>query len=167
MKALSVASGAILVSLITACGPSQDNAVKYNDKLVDIQNRAYGFFNKVDSMFTDEIWYYSPDDAEVSDFMSNAKSKYGELITQAEEVKDLEGTNEMKGALISLIEYLRQSVDTYYMALIEDEEGSQAESIDAEFNENFTVLEDAFLDAQKELADKFNMELYYEEDPML
>ena len=167
MKALRAAAGAIPVLLIVACGPSQDNAVKYNDKLVDIQNRAYGFFNKVDSMFTDEIWFYGPDDVEVSDFMNNAKSKYSELIAQVEEVQDLEGTNDMKGALISLMEYLRQSVDTYYMALIEDEEGIEAESIDANFNENFTTLEENFLDAQKELAEKFNMELYYEEGPLL
>jgi len=155
----------LVLPLLAACGPTPEKAKAYNNKLVHVQEKAYYLNDEIDQLFVGEVWYYAPDDPQVADFISSSRARYEELIAEAEEIDDLAGHNEMKTALLDLLNYFAGSMDTYYMELIKDaaEETGRAPGIQEAFNGGFSERETAFLDAQQALAEEFNLELGYRE----
>jgi hypothetical protein len=162
----SIVTAMPLMLLLAACGATSEKAAKYNNALVQLQEDLYYLNDSVDSRFVDEVWYYEPDDSLVGVFMSEYEARYDDLAQTVADVDDLSGHNDMKEALAEFVGFCSDALDTYYLALIKDahEGGDQKEAIDKSYNDGFTAHENKFIDAQKALAEEFNLSFAFEEE---
>jgi hypothetical protein len=96
----------------------------------------------------------------VAEFASWCHTAYDSLATAVADVRVPAGAKGMKQALVDLVAFCKQSVNSYYLALIEDansDTDKQAE-IQAAFDSRFDELQQVFLDAQVALVEKYKLE---------
>jgi|JFJP01.1.fsa_nt_gi succinate dehydrogenase flavin-adding protein (antitoxin of CptAB toxin-antitoxin module) len=166
MKKLTFLS-AILIAVFaffTAC--EAIDAVSYNDRLVDEQNKANALTDELDAEFM--ITFFAEESASFGDYNSDAykqfldtyKKKFDEILTAINEIPDRKDSD-MKQKLYVMVEYMKTSLDSYYTPVLKEleKEEMNIEQYDNEFNEKMDVLYTEFSNAQMDLATKNGLEL--------
>lgn len=163
MKKLLLSFVVLLVagSVFTACGPTQDDAIEYNDRLVRLYDQAHELDKELDKAFMDKFSSFIDNPENFEAFAEEYSEKYDKLIAEIDAVPDLEEHNQMKKELLALVKYMKNSLETYYRPILNDPPGqdSKEEEIVKNYNQGYEEREKAFEKAQLALADEFYIEL--------
>jgi hypothetical protein len=102
----------------------------------------------------------------VKHFVDSSRSRYQRIAEGVDAVDDLSGHNDMKQALAAFVQHCSDQLEGYYLRLIEDAfEGTDRKGeIQQSHNDGFKAKEDEFIQAQKALAEEFNLSLAFEEE---
>jgi len=153
-----------LVAMLISCKPSKEDALKYNDALVNEEILVI----KAESAFTDAV---------INNRQNELDSLYQIFLKQIDisianvnNIKPIGDENKFKDATLSLLSTYKSVVNNEYAEVLEiakvpDDEFTQ------EHNNNMNLLSEKideklekeiqnFLNAQKELAKKYDLSIY-------
>ncbi len=162
-KIINLFALTVLITLLVSCKPSKDDAIKYNDALVNEEIRVI----EAEKAFSDAVINNKQEEL---DNLYNAFLKQIETsITVVSEIKSLGGDSKFKDATLSLLTTYKSVVKQEYaevlkIAKVPDEE--YTEEHNNKMNEISTKIDEMldkevqnFLKAQKELTTKYNITL--------
>jgi hypothetical protein len=149
--------------LITSCGPTVQDAIDYNDKIIAIETSVIEKINKLESEFT------SYDPIKIEPAWNDAKAQLETSITELEKVEAFDGKTEFKDQTMELFKTFQKQVGTEYLEMLniyklpadkytEIEENRYNEllkKIDNEYQAAFNK----FTDVQNKFAAKYGFEL--------
>jgi len=154
---------AILMTLIVSCKPSKEDAIKYNDALVNEEVLVI----KAESAFSDAVINNKHEDV---DNLYNAFLKQIETsISVVNNIKPLGNDSKFKDATLSLLTTYESVTKNEYaevlkIAKVPDEEFTQEHNnkmneLSKKIDNKLDKEVQNFLKAQKELANKYNITL--------
>jgi hypothetical protein len=153
----------ILITWMISCKPSKEDAIKYNDALVNEEILVI----EAESAFSDAVVNNKQDEL---DKFYNAFSKQIENSTAAvNEIKPLGGDSKFKDATLALLSAYSSVVKQEYaevlkIAKVPDEEyteehNNKMDELSKKIDEKLDKEVQNFLSAQKELTSKYNITL--------
>ncbi len=163
MKKLSFFLVLALSFLLTKCGPTTDDAINYNDRLIDIELNVIDKIDAVDNAFAT----YDPKLIEPA--MNEAISEIEKAVKQVEEIGDFDGDSEFKDALSDLLNLFKSQLNNEYKEQLEiyklpDDKYTETE--ENRYNELLNKMDEEcteafrkFTDAQQKFADKWGFVL--------
>lgn len=148
---------------LVSCGPTTNDAVDYNDKIIEKQ---VAVINSIDEL----LGTFSAFDGDEMD------TQYAETVKLVEEtqtfakgLEPFDGSTEFKDAFVKLIDELHSGLKTEYPILIEnlkipteeytDEDEAQYDKVATKADDKFTAAQEDFMQAQKDFAKKWNFVL--------
>lgn len=166
MKKLSLITLSLIVILLVSCKPSQKNAAKFNDQMVEehfeILKLEYDLINSI---------FYTDDDSEISSFISDYQSKLKTKLEKLEKIKPFDKEDDLRLSLISLIKSMIEISENEYTELAQILANSTEEDFENEILANrLTKLTEsidlkselsnkAFLNAQSQFANRYDITL--------
>lgn len=151
---------ALFSCLYFACGPGQEDAVAYNDRLVSIYDQAHSLDARIEETFKHDFPEFLVSDSAFNAFIQNFGAEYKILKDSINATPDLGKQNQMKETLSELIDYMANSLQTYYPSIVKNTEGDEKEKqLVMQYNTEYTKRYDAFQNAQKKLAEEFELTL--------
>jgi hypothetical protein len=159
-KVLSTLLVACVALLIQSCGPSQQEAIDFNNKIVDIEKRTEVIMTK---FFED----FDPETAGSPEIMKKAIADIAQCKKDLQDIPDLKGGEAFKTSGVEMLTayetFFKTNVQTWVNAMVDP--NRTEESLDAaqtEFEkatESVKVIEDKFETTQTEFAKLYGFEL--------
>lgn len=152
---------ALAATFMVACGPTQDQAIEFNDKVVELDEKAYESFTEYeDAIFDGDM------DA-IDEWSETLKADIEAGIAFLEEDSKFDG--EFKDAAMGMFEAYKVSHEEYMPIMVEywtsdwdsisDElEEEEQEAYDA-MNELIDEKSDAFIETQEAFAEEWGFDL--------
>ena len=105
MKKLMLSLGVVCMLILTACGPSQNDAIKYNDQIVAIQKSLL----PIHEAFIEQIDGHNKDSLKLvhGQFMAKAKS----TLEECRKLTDFNGKREYLDAALDYFKVLQDLAD--------------------------------------------------------
>jgi len=165
MKKLFQLSAVLVLFVLAACGPTKEDAIKFNDGLVADQKEILGLEDNLITSIVD--WKY---DQSKSDLMAY-QGKLAEYLKKYEDMKAFDKEDEFRLSMIVLLKALKEQADVNYPAVIdfiplsltidelEDEPMTALFDILDEIDLKSDAANSQFLDAQKKFAEKYELQL--------
>jgi len=163
-KLFTTIIGSLFVSaILVSCGPTTDDAIKYNDALVDQQKKVL----QKESALIEVISKNTPDKLE---------SSYNDLLNQIKESAEIvqkmeafDGKTDMKDAVLKVFEAYKNAAENDYIeminlaktpdALYTQETDDKVIDLSKKIDDKLNKAVDAFIVKQKEFAEKYKFEL--------
>jgi hypothetical protein len=163
-KIFTTIIGSLFVSaILVSCGPTTDNAIAYNDALVNQQKKVL----QKESVLIEIISKNKPDKLD---------SSYNDLLTQIKEsidvVKKMEafdGKTDMKDAVLNVLEAYKDAAENDYSEMINlaktpdtlytQETDNKVIDLSKKIDDKLNTAVDTFIAKQKEFAEKYKFEL--------
>lgn len=146
---------AIMATFMVACGPTQDDAITFNDTLVEMDNTAYETFSDYESAI------YDGDEDDIEELGAKLQEDIDAGLEYINSDSDFDGP--FKESAIAMFEAYQVSLDDFFPVMIEywtndwDEDLEEAEE-DA-YNDMYDLIEeksDDFIEAQEAFADEWD-----------
>lgn len=164
MKKLLLFVGVGLMTVFTSCGPTQDDAVKFNDQVVADQKELLAMEEELIGTITD--------DADVSD-VEKAYEKYVKFIDNTlkkyEEMDEFDKNDTFRKAMLELLKAFQAIAKDEYKTVVKIYGKSEEDLTEDDLDTWDSVIDDieskegeandAFLEKQKVFADEFGFSL--------
>lgn len=152
---------AVAATFMVACGPTQDQAIEFNDKVVELDEKAFESFTEYESAI------YDGDMDAIEEWSATLKADYEAGISFLEEDSKFDG--EFKDAATAMFEAYKTSHEEYMPVMVEywtsdwdsitDElEEEEQEAYDA-MNDIIEDKSDAFIESQEAFAEEWDFDL--------
>jgi len=151
----------VLFLLFFACLKStQDDAIKFNDKLIELQLRAFEIDDETDKYFYENIYsFHDTNDIEFKIFKRKFSRLYQNVLDSLSNISEVSDHTAMRQSLASIITYMKTGIDSLYTVLLcLDDENTAGNHVE-NYNRKFKALEKKFEFQQKKLAKEFNFKL--------
>jgi hypothetical protein len=164
MKKIFLLFSFVFAATLISCGPTTDDAIKHNDKIVADQKKML----ELESNFVNSII----DNAKIS-IIENNYGKYIDFLKETEQkyadMKSFDDKDTFRKAMIDLVGTFKKVAENEYKEMLDIFKKDIDELSEKDFNrwEELTNIIDekegkannAFLDAQKEFAKEYKFEL--------
>ena len=142
--------------------PNPAQVRRYNNRLVDIQNRAIAIDKEFEKIYYSNFYYLGyPENPEYKAFVNEYNKKYLELLFELDTIQNPVPENLMKKRLTDILFFMKNGIHDYYTKLltIHPDSTAKAQRIVARYNRQYKEYEAKFKIAQKRLArqHKFNL----------
>ncbi len=142
-KLITISSALILFLMFSQCGPTSEQAMEYNDKLITDQLAVINAINDVDNAFTT----YDP--AKIGPAIIVAKNKVEESMKALEKLGGFDKTTEFKDATMSLYKLFKEQLENEY--------SEQLQIYKLPEEEYTTEQQDRYNELQKLIDDKYTL----------
>ena len=163
-KLFTTIIGSLFVSaILVSCGPTTNDAIKYNDALVDQQKKVL----QKESVLIEGISKNMPDklDSSYNDLLSQIK----ESIDVVQKMDAFDGKTEMKDAALKVFEAYKDAAENDYAKMIKlaktpdtlytQETDNKVIDLSKKIDDKLNKAVDAFIEKQNEFAKKYKFEL--------
>ena len=160
---ISIIGLLFLSTIIVSCSPSANDAIKYNDELVSLQNKVY----EKESALLDAISKNTPD--KLDTLFANLSKQINESTKKVEALSNFDGKSDMKDAVLKIFSTYKNIAGNEYKNMIsyskipdslytpgdDDKVLELSKKIDDKINKSI----DDFIRLQKQFAAKYKFEL--------
>lgn len=158
----------IVLLLVTACGPTKEQAISFNDDLVDLQKELLASQNSFIDVFAEG----STDD--LIEESENWKATAKELKSKAEEMGAIDDVDEMRSSFINLcdahLEIINDKLPRFFEIIEKSEDLSMSDENFDNLNEEMMTLKEEidgindganqkFLESQEDFASRYDFTL--------
>ncbi len=112
MKKVSFLLFVVLIGLLSACGPTPEEAAKYNDKIVAEQEEIV---QKIDALIETYTTFINPDIQKAYD---NAVSQVDGSLKVVNEMEDFNKSNIYKGEALDLLNNYKSTLDVEHKEMV-------------------------------------------------
>jgi len=165
---LSITGFLFISAVLISCGPTSDNASKYNDALVSWQTKVF----QKESVLIEAFSKNMPDKLDIS---------YEELVKQLKEssdsvqkIKTFAGKTDLKDAAMKVFEAYKDVTENDYPEMIKlaktpdslytQETDDKVIEISKKIDDKLDKVIDAFVEKQEKFSEKYKFELKAEEN---
>ncbi len=162
-KLITISSALILFLMFSQCGPTSEQAMEYNDKLITDQLAVINAINDVDNAFTT----YDP--AKIEPAIIVAKNKVEESMKALEELGGFNETTEFKDATMSLYKLFKEQLENEYSEQLQiyklpeeeytTEKQDRYNELQKLIDDKYTLVSNKFVAIQVEFSKRWNFTL--------
>lgn len=165
MKKVVQFLGVLFMFALVACGPTTEDAIKFNDELVTDQKEVLALEDNLITSLVD--WEYENAQAD----LATLSDKVNALLKKYEDMKPFDKEDEFRQSMISLLKAFKEQAETNYTLAIEyiPYSATLDELDEALLEELLDVLDQIdiaveaanqnFLDTQVKFAEKYKLTL--------
>lgn len=163
-KLFSTIIGSLFVSaMLVSCGPTTDDAVKYNDELVAQQTKVF----EKESALIEAISKNIPDKLDL--LCADLSKQIDESTEAVKKMESFDGKTEMKDAAMKVFIAYKEVTDKEYKEMIKfaktpdslytPEDDNKLIEVSKKIDDKLNKAVDEFVQLQKEFAEKYKFEL--------
>ena len=160
---ISTISSLFILTGFNSCGPNTDDAVKYNDTLVEQQTKVF----EKESFLIEAISKNVPEKLDTA--LNNLVKQVKESTETTEKIKDFDGENELKSAALKVFLVYKDVTQKEYIEMIKiaktpdtlytQEDDNKIIDISKKIDDKLNKIIDSFIQKQKEFSNKYKFEL--------
>ncbi len=153
----------LLIALFSQCSPTTEEALDYNDKLIEDETKIMNVITALEEVMTT----FNP--TKINIVMSDAKRQLGISRASLEEMGDFDGDTEFYDATMALYDMFDSQLNTEYklqykickdnVGNINQEQLLQLGQLQKQIDESYNFVFGKFLSAQKNFAEKWKFEV--------
>ncbi|NTW32368.1 MAG: hypothetical protein HGB12_07055 [Bacteroidetes bacterium] len=163
MKKIIFFISLFIVAGLISCGPYSDDAVKYNDELVEQQTKVF----EKESILIDAINKNMPEKLDTA--LNSLVDQVKESTEATEKIKEFEGGTELKDAALKVLSTYKGVIQKEYIEMIKiaktpdslytQEDDNKIIDISKKIDDKLNQIIESFIKKQKEFSNKNKFEL--------
>jgi hypothetical protein len=162
-KLFAIISSLFVSAILVSCGPSTDDAVKYNDELVNQQTKVF----EKETALIEAISKNMPEKLDL--LYGDLKKQIDESIAAVDKMESFDGKTDFKDAAMKVFTAYKEVVDNEYKEMIKyskvpdtlytPEDDDKVIALSKKIDDKLNKSVDDFVQVQKSFAEKYKFEL--------